>query len=271
MKYYEQMPPNDNNFPVKFLVQYLYDTVNLHWHEHIELLYFTKGTGVVCCGMKKIKVKKGNLAIINSNEFHSIHTEGKLEYYCAIISPRMFIDINENSCIFQNFIMSDEYITKCFEQLYSEFTNKEEGYDMAVKGIVYSLFACLVRKYKENDISQKEFNRRTINTERVNNVIMYINSHYAEKMTLSFLASSNHISKHYLCHFFKEITGFTVLDYINHIRIEKSKILLKNTGLGIGEVANAVGYDDVNYFCRIFKKHISVSPGQYKKLKIFNL
>lgn len=241
----------------------------MHWHEHIELLYFTKGTGYVYCGMKKINVTKGTLVIVNSNELHMIHTDNKLEYYCAIISPSMFMDIHNVNCIFQNSIVHDEYVAQCFSRLYDEYSTMTEGYDMAMKGIVYSLFAYLVRNYKEINISLGDYNKRLVNTERANSIIMYVNSHYSEKLSLASLASANHVSKYYLCHFFKEITGFTVLEYIKYTRVEKSKNLLGSTNLGVGEVASAVGYDDVNYFCRVFKKYAKLSPGQYKK-HVFN-
>ena len=166
----------------------------------------------------------------------------------------------------ESIVTTTPTLNNAFGRLYDEFTNVREGYDMAIKGEIYSLFTYLIRHYKKTDISPNEYNRIMLNTERSNSVIMYINSHYNEKLTLSHLAIVNHVSKYYLCHFFKEITGFTVQEYINSIRVEKSKVLLKSTTMGIGEVASNVGYDDVNYFCRIFKKNTTLSPGQYKKL-----
>ena len=74
-----------------------------------------------------------------------------------------------------------------------------------------------------------------------------------------------HISEYYFCHLFKEHMGMTFLAYLNDVRIHKAAQLLKNTNLSITRIAAETGYNDVNYFCRIFRKKMNRSPGNYRK------
>ena len=57
-------------------------------------------------------------------------------------------------------------------------------------------------------------------------------------------------------------------NYVNHIRIEKAKDMLMNTNRKASEISASVGYDNTNYFYRIFKKITGVSPTMYRKIKI---
>ena len=63
---------------------------------------------------------------------------------------------------------------------------------------------------------------------------------------------------------FKEQTGYPPLQYINKLRIERAKQLLADAGLSVSECAETLGFTDVNYFSRLFRKFTGVSPSKYK-------
>jgi two-component system response regulator YesN len=65
--------------------------------------------------------------------------------------------------------------------------------------------------------------------------------------------------------FFKRESGLSFSEYLNKVRIEKAKELLKDPKFNITEVAFEVGYEDSQYFCRIFKKSEGISPRQYQR------
>ena len=65
---------------------------------------------------------------------------------------------------------------------------------------------------------------------------------------------------------FKERTGQKFVDYLNQVRIEKSKELLKNTDKKMYQIAKSVGYDNVKYFFRVFKKMEKVTPEEYRNM-----
>ena len=59
----------------------------------------------------------------------------------------------------------------------------------------------------------------------------------------------------------------TILEYINRFRIEKSAILLTNTDESISDIAQSVGYDNLNYFDRLFKRYKNMPPKEYRQRK----
>ena len=69
----------------------------------------------------------------------------------------------------------------------------------------------------------------------------------------------------YLCQIYKKKTGTTIVQYINHIRIEKAKILLFTTKLSVEQIAATVGIVNPNYFFRLFKKITGETVGQYRE------
>lgn len=73
----------------------------------------------------------------------------------------------------------------------------------------------------------------------------------------------NHI---YLGQLFKKETGLSLNDYINKVRINKAKKLLKETGAMVYEIADQVGFSDSQYFSTVFKKIVGVSPKEYRDM-----
>ncbi len=84
------------------------------------------------------------------------------------------------------------------------------------------------------------------------------------KMSIDELAQSLYTSRTQLHRKVKSLTGMSISNYINHIKIEKAKTLLKNTQLTISEIAYDVGFDDAAYFSRTFKKFTTISPINYR-------
>ncbi len=93
----------------------------------------------------------------------------------------------------------------------------------------------------------------------------YIAENYDKIGSVSMLADQFYMSKAYLCRIFKEVTNFTISEYINLYRIVASKQYLMDENMSMGEIANRLGYDSLTYFERVFKKQMTVSPLQYRK------
>lgn len=93
----------------------------------------------------------------------------------------------------------------------------------------------------------------------------YIKEHLNEKLSLDQVAEQVYLSKSYFCRIIKDELGCTFTEYVNRLRIERSKTLLRTTGSSIAEIACAVGIDDQSYFTRIFKKQTGVAPGKYRE------
>ena len=93
----------------------------------------------------------------------------------------------------------------------------------------------------------------------------YIEKYYQQTISVSDIARSVGTSTSYLSRIFKESTGETIIRTINQKRIEKAKAYLKETDLKVYEVADILGFENVTYFSRFFKKHTGVSPKEYKE------
>lgn len=93
----------------------------------------------------------------------------------------------------------------------------------------------------------------------------YIDDNYEKDIKLDDLALAYNISKYYLSHIFKEQYGTSITNYVINTRITKAKHFLRFTDMTTTEIAGRVGYDDVNYFIRMFKKVENITPGEYKK------
>ena len=80
------------------------------------------------------------------------------------------------------------------------------------------------------------------------------------------IAEKLNVSIYYLSHVFKTLTGATVIEYRNELRLTKSKQLLLHTDKRIGEIALEVGFSNVAYFSEIFSRSEKISPSQYRNL-----
>ena len=96
-------------------------------------------------------------------------------------------------------------------------------------------------------------------------VMEYIKSNYSRKITLEQIAACACLSSSHISGLFKKETGITVSAYITHVRIEKSKLLLRRPELTIAEIAAMCGFEDQSYFTRVFKTQTGLSPRKYRE------
>lgn len=91
-----------------------------------------------------------------------------------------------------------------------------------------------------------------------------LNELYSEDITINTLAEEFYITSNYVCLLFKKETGKTVNEYLTEVRMEKAKEFLENPVLKIYEIAEKVGYKDVDYFGKLFKKYSGLTLTQYR-------
>jgi YesN/AraC family two-component response regulator len=97
----------------------------------------------------------------------------------------------------------------------------------------------------------------------------YLESHYADDISLEAMAEHVNISPQYFSKLIKKTTGFNFIDWLSMLRVKKAKELLMNTDFTVKEVCFMVGYKDPNYFSRIFKKRIGITPSEFVKANSF--
>ena len=109
----------------------------------------------------------------------------------------------------------------------------------------------------------------TIRNERKESVVLqikrYVDSHMTEPLTLAGMAEQYYMNAAYLSRAFKKEVGINFNDYLKKIRMNRAVSLLKTTDMKIYEIAKETGYENSNYFMKIFREVYGVTPGQYKE------
>lgn len=99
---------------------------------------------------------------------------------------------------------------------------------------------------------------------KVREAMTYIREHYTEDVGLNEIALRLDVSSIYLSHLFKKEVGITFSAYITKLRIERAKELLRQGDKKIYEISEAVGYQTVQYFSKVFKKETGKTPGEFE-------
>lgn len=100
-------------------------------------------------------------------------------------------------------------------------------------------------------------------------IVKYIHSHYSEPLGLSDIAKYFSLSPSHVVHLFKKEFGCKPSEYVNRIRISAAQTLLAETDLTVSEIADTIGYSDVYYFSKIFKKTVGVPPTKFRNQEAF--
>lgn len=107
------------------------------------------------------------------------------------------------------------------------------------------------------DRQQKERNPMT-------EIVKYIEQNYPSDLSLQEVAGKFQVSREYVSRRFKQEYGINFSDYIVSVRIEKAKLLMQNPGLKLAQISEMIGFHDVKYFSKVFKKHTGHSPKDYR-------
>lgn len=133
---------------------------------------------------------------------------------------------------------------------------------------------CLQNKYlfSDNSILSFELLKKTksinVNKNSISaNIIKYIEKNYAKNISLDDIANEVYLTPNYITTLFKRDTGTTYKKYLTNIRIVHAKRLLKDPKIKIRDIAYMVGYDNDEYFCRVFKQAVKYTPSEYRKLQ----
>jgi AraC-like DNA-binding protein len=245
---------------------------NLAWHEEMEIKYIRSGSMGINLGSKTVRVHAGDVVIINPYEYHAnVLEEGdEAEYDVLCVNPARVFNKNsfgwdllldkEMNTRYENVVRGDALLVGMAEQL---FASHERGDKLFTLGIFLAFFASLQRHAASQSVSHSKKDAR--NFEIINSALGYIHAHFDEQIKLSELAKRCFVSEPHFCRVFKAITGETAISYINNLKISKAIALMKNSTQTVKQIAEAVGFEDVAYFCRCFKKKTGAAPKAFLK------
>lgn len=263
---YEAIPALAKGFPIKVRRYVNSASLTPHWHEHLELIYFLRGSCRAIVGGRASEVGAGDVIIVNGTEVHSFTvTSGEAEYLCVLIYPDFFRDLDFSGIMIENVIRADTAVGALISDMYREYERGGLSSDMMQKSLAYSLMATLVSEHSAAPLTDRDRDLHKAALTRLDKVLDAVAERYSTHISTADLAELCYISEAHFCRFFKAATGKTALEYINGYRAERAEALLKNTDMSLSEVAEAVGFEDVNYFCRVFKRARGVSPGEFRR------
>lgn len=240
-----------------------------HTHQFTELFYVLHGEGVFYIENEKVPVKTDDLIIINPNVEHTEKTfpNNPMEYIVFGVEGLAFSFTEHDQAYGRGYSFysygSDKNQFINFAQLMMhEFQDKKPGFEKVCHGLLEVLLVYISRKQKLSVISESSFqlSKECAIAKR------YIDTNYAQDITLDSLADLTHINKFYLAHSFTECIGQSPISYLTERRLAACKELLSSSNLSVTQIATSAGFSSQSYFSQIFNKKVGMSPRQYRKL-----
>jgi AraC-like DNA-binding protein len=250
-----------------------------HMHDQYEVYYLLKGQRSYFIKDRVYLVEQGDLVFVPKYVLHRTQFAGTLQHQRIVLNftdsflERSWIKGSKLDLLkpFQGdnptLRLKEEdrkYTESLFFRAIAEMKNKSDGYEICVKAISVELLVHLARcidKYVEVVAPVDSPLHR-----KIAEISNYIETHYAEPLTLTHLSQSFYLSPYYLSRVFKEISGFSFIEYLNHNRIKEAQRLLRESNWKVLRIAESVGYDSIAYFGRVFKETVHMSPLQYRRM-----
>lgn len=252
------------------------NSLGIHHHTQNEMVFVKEGECSFEIAGKQHIVKKNQILLISALENHSTRVVGTpYRRYVFVSSMDICSEYIHDPVLSSAFIRSNKQheaidipenvideIERHFKTLVLETAEQNEKWKERCAGILYDILILLYRSNSNLFLNEKDEK----NLHVIYQVKEYLDHHYSEALDLELIAQKFFINKYYLSHQFKELMGYGFKRYIQLIRINKAKILLQSTNLSVNEVCSTVGYNNINYFIRLFKDKEELTPYQYKKI-----
>lgn len=270
---YEYIELGDKKVPVKIEKQVRMKGQtgsSLHWHEALEF-YFVLGGGVeVLCNGEKEWLYSGDTGYISWCEMHKgtdfLDNTVFLTVQIDLSSlEKLEAEDNANPLFMSSktlptYIRSDEKLIQMAVALQKTYGQEGLSAMYMAKSVIYQILAHLLTL--EDGIEAEKSVIASPTVKLVRSTLFYISGHYNERLSLEKLAKEKGVTKQHLSKVFKQHTGQTVHQYINEFRCHNALSLIQD-GVSYSEAAYMVGYEDYNYFSRVFKGVFGCSPRHY--------
>ena len=246
-----------------------------HWHSQAEIIRVISGELIVKLNNNEYIAKADDIIFVNPEIVHSAIPQNCI-YECLVCSLDFLCNIGSELNYFINGIISGEYMVNEFipsnqkelvsriNLLFDTMKNSTFGQRFKVIGLLYMFLGMIMDNsmYTSLDISSVNSNKSVA---KLKNVLAYIRSNYDKPLSLEDMAEAADMSPKYFCHFFKNMTTKTPVEYLNSYRIEKASRKLLNSDTSITKIAYACGFNDLSYFIKTFKRIKGVSPSKFRK------
>jgi AraC-like DNA-binding protein/mannose-6-phosphate isomerase-like protein (cupin superfamily) len=254
-----------------------------HWHDEFEFVYVVQGSTVIESVNKKIALKKGEAAFINSACLHRLANAGCGE--CRILNVLFlptFINADKLSKMYQRYILpamqNATYSIFKFsnesnwqKQLINELLSacsilhiKPEVYELQTQLHLMNVWTlmCSHEKNLLNSIALAPSRER-----RIRQCLSYIHQYYWQKISVVDIANNANVSESECYRLFKKTLGSSPNNYVLDYRLQQAVHLLHESDLAITQIALKCGFNCPAYFTKRFKRSYGKTPRQYRESK----
>ncbi len=246
-------------------------------HTEIELYYLTRGERLYFVENRTYRLGAGSVIFISSDRIHKTsaigdqpHERMLLEVHPNFLEAcgRQFDNLNFDYLLNQTaaIVTPDSpygpVIRSLFEEIRRLTEEKPYGYEAEVHCDVLKLFLNFQRSLSPKADRQMIFNPKH---QKIYEVAEYVSKNMASITTLDGICSHFFISKYYLGHSFKAVTGLSVMAFLNATRVQRARVLLSETDQSVAQIAKAVGLGTVARFTDVFKRIEGITPHEYRR------
>ena len=257
-----------------------YEMASFHIHHKYEIYYEIEGSRRYFIEDAAYIVNAGCVVLIGENQIHKTASLGDTassrivmnfsrEYLDKImdIFPEVdffsFLSEEHNHLLSNITVKQQNHIQGLLQQLLAlqEETSPESD------ALRKMLLATLLLELKDLCRQQQEQGGENgrVSNHIVDQIQAYIAEHYAEKLTLTGIASQFYISPYYLSRLFKKSINLSLIEYINGVRIKAAQNLIEKSNESISDIAEKTGFMTTAHFRRVFKDATGLSPQQYRQ------
>ena len=242
--------------------------IHVHY-DRVEILFMSAGGGTYFIDGDNYEVEKGDIIVYNSGVIHEemIDLEKGVSMYGFGVKNLSIKGMQVNQLIQKG----KTPIIKTGER-YNEFKNlfamiykySIEGGSDAVELVNHLIMSIIILLY---DISFNNEKLNTSNKQKLGEHIRnYIDKNLYTDISLKSISDEFNLSKYYISHLYKEVTGYSPMQYVIRRRIGEAQTMLLHTDDSIVDIAINVGFNSVNNFHSTFVKIIGISPGKYRRI-----
>ena len=246
-----------------------------HYHDMYEILVMLGGKRYLFCDNYCYTMERGTMAVFKPFEIHYAESRESDFYERYVINFRLealspLLSGNElhvleeklNSCVIG--LTEEQTVLLC--RLFKQADECSGRKGFLSEKLLLSAVLLLVMYAAGLSAEAETLSGGTADPQIVS-VLKYINEHYRSVVTLDELSDKVGISKFYLCRRFHEVTGATVMEYLNNVRLTKVHNMLLNTKNSIDDIAFETGFSSAVNLSRAFKKLYGVSPSEFRRTK----
>lgn len=255
-----------------------------HKHDFFQLEYVYSGKSVQYINGERVELEEGSIVVFNKQVVHSVNRGSSNDMILFIgINESIFDDaflglLAKDSSMKNYFFKSlyedietndflivehvQESVGVLLKKMYHEFLKKQEGFEENMTAYLMLFINKLHQQSLQNRTSDADNKHNS--RKRINMIMKYLDKHYQDA-TLTSLADYIHVHPNYLSSFIKEQTTKTFNNLLTGIRLKKACYLLIATELSIESISKEVGYKNPNYFYKVFKQEMKLTPNAYRK------